>query len=104
MIERQKAQVLPVIATPAGEVIAGWIFVEAARQKGIKQLRVIVVDGMSEVERLEYSIACKRLLECGSWDGGLMAAALMAFEQEIEDFAVDLLGFEPGELDRIARH
>lgn len=100
-VDRFADHIMPVMIGNHSEILVGEVIVEAARRLGIKELRVVRQDGLGEPEQLLFSVAASKLLEFGSWDGTTMEAALRDFEAHITDFSHDLIGFGPGELDKL---
>lgn len=83
------------------QILSGGIFVAAARASGRKTIRIIRQSGLTDVEGLLLGTAISKLSTLGSFDGVVLEAALREFEAAFEDFSHDLIGFAPGELDRI---
>lgn len=100
-VSRYQGRALPILADDDNHILAGAIFVEAARRLGIKLLKVIRQSGISEAEALLFGTAISKIQSLGSWDGAAMEKALRQFEEHIEDFSAALIGFAPGELDRL---
>lgn len=101
IIARYGDRVLPVLTDDENRVMCGEVFVEAARLCGRKTIRVIRQSGLSDTESLMLGTAITKLQTLGIWDGAAMEAALSDFEAFVEDFSASLIGFAPGELDRI---
>lgn len=92
---------LPIVVNDKREVLAGAIFVLAAKKAGIETLLVVRHDGQSEMEQKHYAVAVNQLLTKGEWDPLGLEAWLREFEAGIEDFGHATIGFQPGELDRV---
>ncbi|APL95583.1 DNA methylase [Sphingomonas sp. BHC-A] len=101
IVARYGDRVLPVLVDDENRVISGEIFVEAARLQRRKTIRVIRQSGLSSADSLMMGMAITKLQTLGNWDNAAMEAALREFEKSIEDFSASLIGFAPGELDRI---
>lgn len=101
IVARYGDRVLPVLVDDENRVISSEIFVEAARLQRRKMIRAIRQSGLSGAESLMMGTAITKLQTLGGWDGAAMEAALSEFEKFIEDFSTSLIGFAPGELDRI---
>jgi len=101
IVARYGDRVLPVLVDDENHVMSGEIFIEATRLQGRKTIRVIRQSGLSSAESLMLGTAITKLQTLGGWDGAAMEAALREFEEFIEDFSASLIGFAPGELDRI---
>lgn len=100
-VSRYGDRALPVLIDDHNQVLSGWIFVEAARALGMKKLRVVVQSCLTPAEALLVGTTVTKIQTLGSWDGSAMEAALREFEAHIEDFSAELIGFAPGELDRL---
>jgi hypothetical protein len=100
-VARYSDRPLPVMTDGQNHVLVGQVFVEAARKLRISHLLVVRQHGLDPTENLLFSTAANQLLTLGSWDADLMDKALREFESTIPDFSGALLGFAPGELDRI---
>jgi len=89
----------PVLAAPDGVIIAGHCRVLAAAQLAMREIPVVVLEHLSETQRKALAIADNRLALNAGWDEEMLRRELAALEQE--EFPVDLLGFDPQELDRL---
>jgi len=82
-----------------GIVIAGHGILLAARWLGLQEVKVIVVDHLTETQKRAYLIADNQLAANSSWDEDKLSHELDALEKEL--FNVIELGFSPQELDRL---
>lgn len=87
----------PILIDKENTVIAGHGRLLAARRLGIKEIPCIQLSHLSENQRRAYIIADNKLALNAGWDSELLAL-------EIEDleglgFDIDLLGFDPSELN-----
>ncbi len=87
----------PVLAAPDGVIIAGHCRVLAAARLGLREVPVVVLDHLSEVQRQALSIADNQLALNAGWDDEMLRRELATLQQE--DFAVEILGFDPQELE-----
>lgn len=101
VVAKFKDHALPIAVGKNGAVLYGEPFVEAARELGISHLLVTRQESLDEQEQLLFSIATNKILSLGSWDGSAMDAVIREFEQHVSNFSSDLLGFAPGELDKL---
>lgn len=86
----------PILATPEGQVVAGHGRLLAAKQLGLVEVPVVVVQGLSTDEVRAYLIADNKTAERSRWDLDLLAEELSDLESAgIE--ALDL-GFTDAEL------
>jgi|GEM_PF-1739749 len=89
--------VVPILADGCGNVIAGHGRLLAARQLGLAEVPVVLVDHLSETQRRAYIIADNQLTLASRWDDELLAGLL--HELNSRDFDLDLLGFSVAQLD-----
>jgi DNA modification methylase len=89
----------PVLVSGDGEVIAGHGRILAAKQLGLTEAPVIVLDHLSEAQRRAYRIGDNKLSELAGWDEALLSSELQ--ELLADDYDLSLIGFEDGELDRL---
>src|SRR5690606_15767228 len=66
---------------------------------GLDEVPVIVVDHLSDAQRRALVIADNRIAENAGWDETMLRAELAALRDD--DFDLDLIGFDEGELDRL---
>lgn len=80
----------------AGEgIVAGHGRLLAARQLGMTELPVVLLDHLTEEQRTAYLLADNRLAELGEWD----VAALERELASIPDVDLEAIGFSPSELE-----
>jgi DNA modification methylase len=86
----------PILVDSKAGVIAGHGRLLAARQLGLDEVPVIVLDHLSEIQKRAYVIADNRLAELAGWDDALLGQQLA----ELRDADVDLaaIGFADDEL------
>src|SRR5713101_2428415 len=82
----------PILVDTRAGVIAGHGRLLAARQLGLEQVPVIVLDHLSEMQKRAYIIADNQLALNAGWDEEMLRLELASLQDE--DFNVDLLGFE----------
>lgn len=90
---------VPVLATKAGQIVAGHGRVEAARRVGLVQVPVVIADGWTDAQVRAYTLADNRLALNAGWDAELLAVEL----DDLRELGVDLhmLGFERAELNEL---
>lgn len=81
------------------EVIDGHSIVEAAKRLGLKKIKCVIADDLTELEVRTLRIALNKCQERGEWD-------LLTLKSEfvfLEEFGVDLTvtGFEVSEIDKV---
>src|SRR5580693_3682537 len=72
----------PILISPDGRIIAGHARALAAREAGLEEVPVIVLDHLSPAECLALVIADNKLGENASWDDEMLALALAAIRDE----------------------
>src|SRR5260370_2708819 len=90
---------MPVLADEEGVLLAGHARVGAAAKLGLKSIPVIVARGWSEEEKRAYRLADNQLAARASWDTEQLGKELR--ELEFARFDLDLIGFEPDQLETI---
>lgn len=89
--------VTPILIDQAGEIVAGHGRYEAAKLLGIGKVPVIRLDHLGPHQIRAYRIADNRLAELAGWDEEILKLELGALFEV--DFAVELTGFETGQID-----
>src|SRR6202049_1686852 len=95
---REFGFVNPILVGPDGGIIAGEGRLRAARNQGMREVPVIVLGHLSEVQRRALAIADNQLALNAGWDERMLCEQLAALKHE--DFNLDLLGFDDDELGR----
>ena len=88
----------PILVGPGTAIIAGHAVVEAAKREGYTELPVIHVEDLTPDLLRAYLHADNRLAEDGEWNNDLLKIEFEHFI-EIPDFDLEVLGFEPAEID-----
>jgi DNA modification methylase len=88
----------PILVGPDGDIIAGHGRLAAARRLGLAEVPVLVLDGLTEVQRRQLVLADNRIALNAGWDVEMLSLEL----KDLADLGVDLstLGFDKGELAR----
>ena len=89
----------PPLIGPDNVIIAGHARVAAARQLGLEDVPVIVLDHLTPAQRRALALADNQLALNASWDEEKLRAELAALEED--DFALELIGFDDQELARL---
>ena len=89
----------PILVDTAAGIIAGHGRLQAAKQLGLAQVPVVVLDHLTETQKRAYVIADNKLALNAGWDNDLLRDEMNALAEE--DFDLDLLGFDGAELDEI---
>src|ERR1017187_4847259 len=95
---REFGFVNPILIAPDGGLIAGEGRLWAARTQGMREVPVIVLEHLTEVQRRALAIADNQLALNAGWDEQILREQLAALKDE--DFNLELLGFDELELAR----
>lgn len=91
----------PILVDTDAGIIAGHGRFQAAKQLGLAQVPVVVLDHLTETQKRAYVIADNKLALNAGWDEAALAAEMHALNGE--QFDLSLTGFDDAELDRLAR-
>ncbi len=86
----------PILVDTAAGIIAGHGRLQAAKQLGLTQVPVVVLDHLSEAQKRAYVIADNKLALNAGWDDDLLRDELAALGED--GFDVSLTGFSDEEL------
>jgi DNA modification methylase len=89
----------PILVDSTGGIIAGHGRLLAARQLGLLEVPVVVLDHLTETQRRAYVICDNRLAMNAGWDEKMLAAELAELEREGMNLA--LVGFTDAELEAL---
>ncbi|MCK6417937.1 MAG: site-specific DNA-methyltransferase [Alphaproteobacteria bacterium] len=89
----------PILIDERGVIIAGHGRLSAAKRLGMSEVPVIEIGHLSETQRKALIIADNRIALNAGWDEELLKLELETLK--LEDFDLDLLGFDEAELDDI---
>jgi len=94
---------VPILIDHDGKVVAGhgrWL---ACRLLGITEVPTLCLDHLTAAQARAFMIADNRLTEIATWDDRLLAQQFKELSLLVIDFAIEVTGFEMGEIDlRIA--
>lgn len=96
---REFGFVNPIIVDRDLSVIAGHGRLLAAKEEGFTEVPCVFVDYLTEAQKKAYIIADNRYAEDAGWDEELLRLEIESLQGM--DFNVDLLGFEPAELNKL---
>jgi len=93
----------PVIVDDDGRIVAGHVVWRAAKKLQLKQVPVIRVSHLSEVELRAYALVDNQLATRSAWDVQVLALELGELELALPEVGLDLsiTGFEPAEIDAV---
>jgi DNA modification methylase len=89
----------PVLVDGEKGIIAGHGRLMAAKKLGLKEVPVVVLDHLTELQKKAYIIADNKLAENAGWNEEMLASELSDLKEE--NFNLDLIGFEDQELEKI---
>jgi len=94
---------VPVLIDEAAMIIAGHGRLEAARLLGLREVPVILIDGLNEARKRALVIADNKIAENAGWDRERLALELPELSEILieEGLEVSITGFEPVEIDQI---
>ena len=88
----------PILADKDFNIIAGHGRILAAKEEGLEEVPCVFVEHLTEAQKRAYIIADNRLALNAGWDAEMLAVELA--DLELADFDLDLLGFDPAELNK----
>ena len=91
--------VSPILIDRTDRVVAGHGRVLACQQLGRTEVPTIPLEHLTDGQARAYLIADNRLAENSEWDERLLAEQLKQLSELNLDFALDVTGFEIGEID-----
>lgn len=96
---REFGFVNPIIVDRDYSVIAGHGRLIAAKEEGFSEVPCVFVDYLTEAQKKAYIIADNRYAEDAGWDEELLRLEIESLQGM--EFNVELLGFEPAELNKL---
>jgi ParB-like chromosome segregation protein Spo0J len=86
----------PILVASDDGIIAGHGRLAAAKDLGLKEVPVVVLDHLTPTQRRAYVLADNKLALNAGWDDSILGAELEALQ--LEDFDLSLLGWSEDEL------
>jgi len=86
----------PILVGPDGVIIAGHARMLAARKLGMREVPVIVINGLNENQRRALGLADNRLPMNAGWDEEMLRLEIEALRDA--EYDLNILGFEDDEL------
>lgn len=83
---------VPLLIKSDGSLVDGHLRLKAANKLGLETVPVIFCDDMTETQIKAFRISVNRMAELADWDDELLK--LEFDDLKVEDFDVDLLGFD----------
>ena len=87
---------VPIIAKSDGSVVDGHLRLKAAQKLGLDLVPVVLADDMTETQIKAFRISVNRMAELAEWDHELLALEIE--DLRLDDFDIDLTGFDADEL------
>ena len=94
---------VPILVDRHDNIISGHGRLLACAELGLAEVPTLCLDHLTPAQARAFMIADNRLTEIGTWDDRLLAKQLKELSVQGLDFALEVTGFEMGEIDlRIA--
>jgi len=90
---------VPIIAKSDGLIVDGHLRLLAAKKLGMTKVPCLSADDMSDSQIKAFRIAVNKAAEFAAWDDDLLAVELQLLKDE--DFDMDVMGFEDGDIDAL---
>jgi DNA modification methylase len=91
----------PILIEQTGVVIAGHARLEACKLLRRADIPVILIDHLTEHQKVAFALADNKLTENSTWDERLLRDQLQILTDAELDFNLDVIGFEVAEIDMI---
>lgn len=93
----------PILIDENKNIIAGHGRLEAAKQLGLKNVPVISVSGLSDVEKRALALADNKIPANAGWDRAALASELGELTSLLPEvnLSLEITGFEPDEVDSL---
>jgi ParB-like chromosome segregation protein Spo0J len=91
----------PILIGEDHEIIAGFGRWKAAEHLGLQEVPVMVMTGLSDLEKRALALADNKVAANAGWDRAVLAAELGDLAALLPkcDLTIDITGFEPAEID-----
>jgi hypothetical protein len=89
----------PILIDKHRRIIAGRGRWDAANLLGLRQVPVIRLEHLTEIEARAYALADNQLGDRSAWDDTKLAIELKELSDLMLDFDIEAIGFEPPEID-----
>src|ERR1700733_7279062 len=89
----------PILVDTKAGILAGHGRLLAARKLQLRQVPVIVLDHLTELQKRAYILADNQLALNAGWDDDLLRIELATLQDE--DFDINLVGFDDAEVARL---
>ena len=89
----------PILVDSADGIIAGHGRLAAAKDMGLAEVPVVVLDHLTEAQKRAYVLADNKLALNAGWDEKLLQIELTGLQ--LQDFDLSLIGFDEDELGKL---
>lgn len=89
----------PILVDSSDGILAGHGRLAAARDLGLAEVPVVVLDHLSEAQKRAYVLADNKLALNAGWDEKLLQIELTGLQ--LQDFDLSLIGFDEDELGKL---
>jgi ParB-like nuclease domain/DNA methylase len=89
----------PILIDRNRQIVAGHGRYEAAKFLGLTQVPVVFLDHLTETQAKAYQMADNKLTDRSAWDDAMVAIQLKELSEQVLDFDIEAIGFEPPEID-----
>jgi len=90
---------IPILAKADGEIIDGHLRLKAAQKLGIKELPVVLSEGLSDAQVKAFRILANKSVAWSEWDEDLLRLEFNELDEL--GFDVGLTGFDMGEIEQM---
>lgn len=89
---------IPIVAKSDGSIVDGHLRYKAALEMGLQTVPVALADELTDTQVKAFRLLANRSANWAEWDDDLLKLELE--ELRAEDFPIDMIGFEPEELNK----
>lgn len=93
----------PILADPGANIIAGHGRLLAAKELGLGEVPVIVLEGMSDAQKRALRLADNKIALGAGWDLDILRVELAELSALDVDIDLSLTGFSAGEIDVVLK-
>jgi ParB-like chromosome segregation protein Spo0J len=89
----------PILVDKNNKIVAGHGRYEAAKLLGLDKVPIVSLSHLTETQARAYLLADNRLTDRSTWDDPKLAIQLKELSDLVLDFDIEVIGFEPPEID-----
>jgi hypothetical protein len=96
---------VPILVDEKGRILAGHGRYDAALQLGLKEVPVIVISGLNDVEKRALALGDNKIAANASWDRSVLASELEELSTLLPevDLNIEITGFDLAEINDLKR-